>query len=445
MSRIDEKYIQQARAVPIDQVWARLGLPPATPSATFRSPFRQDDHPSCQLGGEKNIFFDHGLGETLDTLQLVRKVRSCEFPEAVAFVLDRSLNDIQQTSEKHSKSAATPVVDSVEELARVRGWSPYALRALGARPKPTCSPREVIIPMRDALGNQVGIRLRRADGLKYHDGGKVKCEPGSKHGLIYPLVWPDEKEAVVLIVEGEADAAAALTADWKAVVATPGAQPSKVCLHQLQLLVSGRKVVMFPDPDEAGRLWLERTGEALLNARCQVAYVPALGQDDLDKRLRQEQEPAAALVQWVCHSPAVGVAAHAQGEEPDRPSGRGATRGWVRQCRRRCGDEFVRRRHGDTFSRPGALSAPGDHDQQPPVAPHHRRRLARRASFQCFPCGRAQAWCQPSGRSARFSALGFAGASEARLLGGRSRDSGDDREDGLFAHHAGGRLETGLA
>lgn len=321
MFRIDDQHTQQARSVPIEQVWARLGLPLPSPGVTFRSPFRQDDHPSCQLGGAKNIFFDHGLGEALDTIELVRKVRSCEFPEAVAFALDRPLSDIQPAADKGVRPASAPVVDGVEELARVRRWSLEALRALGAQSKPACAPREVIFPMRDAKGNLIGTRLRRADGLKYSDGSKVRAHKGSKQGLMYPHPLPEEgPDGILLIVEGEADAAAALTAGWKVVVATPGAAPSKACLQQLQLLAARRKVVLFPDPDDAGRHWRENIGQALLNACCQVALVPPLGEDDLDKRLRQEKEPAAALAQWIAAAlpfePAPGPKAKSRTSSP---------------------------------------------------------------------------------------------------------------------------------
>jgi 5S rRNA maturation endonuclease (ribonuclease M5) len=260
----------------------------------FHSPFREDKNPSCQLGGEKNIFFDHATGESLDSIALTRKVRGCSFADAVAFVLGRKPEDL--VAKNGSRPGPSP--DAIEELAIVRGWKPEALRALGAEARNSQAPREVHFPMRDAAGNRIGTRRRQADGRSFSDGGKVKCIQGSKQGLLCPWPSPDEPEKPVLVVEGEADAAAALSAGWKAVVATPGAQPSKEFLHELQLLLARREVVLFPDPDEAGRKWLARIGKALLNAQCRVRFVPA-ADEDLDKRLRRESAPEKALAGMV--------------------------------------------------------------------------------------------------------------------------------------------------
>ncbi len=117
---------------------------------------------------------------------------------------------------------------------------------------------------------------------------------GAKNGLLCPWPFPEEDGVPVLVVEGEADACAALSAGSAAVVATPGAQASKACVRDLQKLLAKREVILFPDPDEAGRRWLERIGRALVNAQCGVRFVPA-ETDDLDKRLKFEDRPREAL------------------------------------------------------------------------------------------------------------------------------------------------------
>ena len=298
MTRINDQQIDAARSAAICDVWLRLGLPQVRAGTAFSSPLREDKKPSCQLGGEKNIFFDHATGEALDTIALTRKVKGCGFVEAVAFVLERTPEELTGNNGSRPHSPPSPAADAIEELARVRGWKPEALQALGAQAKNTQAPREVHFPMRDAAGSPIGTRRRQADGRPFADGGKVKCVQGSKQGLLCPWPFPAEPEQPVLLVEGEADAAAALSAGAKALVATPGAQPSKQCLRELQLLVARRDVVMFPDPDEAGRKWLARVGKALLNAQCAVRCVPSAG-EDLDKRLRQEQAPDKTLAELI--------------------------------------------------------------------------------------------------------------------------------------------------
>jgi len=308
MARIREEHIRAARETPIHDTWSRLGLPDVRTGAAFRSPFREDKKPSCQLGGAKNIFFDHATGESLDPIALVRKARDCSFKEAVAFVLGRPLDDLlesqarpnsQRTSgggsppkqtASHTSGGSPP--DAIEELARVRGWRPEAIRALGAESRNAQAPREVHFPMRDGAGAVVGFRRRRSDGKPFSNGSKAMSSKGAKNGLLCP--WPLPEEGPVLVVEGEADACAALSAGFAAVVATPGASVPKMVVSALQKIVTRREVVLFPDPDEAGRGWLERVGRALANARCAVRFAPA-DDEDLDKRLRHEGNPREAL------------------------------------------------------------------------------------------------------------------------------------------------------
>jgi len=298
MARIRNEHIDTSRSIPICDVWVRLGLSPVRAGTSFHSPFREDKKPSCQLGGEKNIFFDHATGESLDTIALTRKVRGCSFVDAVAFVLDRRPEDLLDNDGSRPYPPPNLTPDAIEELAKIRCWKPEALCALGAEARNAQAPREVHFPMRDAAGNQIGTRRRQANGSPFSDGGKVKCIRGSKQGLICPWPFPDDPEQPVLVVEGEADAAAALSAGWKAVVATPGAQPSKEFLRELQTLLANRQIVMFPDPDEAGRKWLNRVGRALLNAQCPVRFVPS-ADEDLDKRLRQTDHPCETLLDLI--------------------------------------------------------------------------------------------------------------------------------------------------
>lgn len=309
MARIREEHIRAARETPIHDTWSRLGLPDVRTGAAFRSPFREDKKPSCQLGGAKNIFFDHATGESLDPIALVRKARECSFKEAVAFVLGRPLDDLLESqtrpnSPKTSEGGSPPKqptshasggspLDAIEELARGRGWRPEAIRALGAESRNAQAPREVHFPMRDGAGAVVGFRRRRSDGKPFSNGSKAMTSKGAKNGLLCP--WPLPAGAgPVLVVEGEADACAAMSAGFAAVVATPGASVPKMVVSALQKIVTKREVVLFPDPDEAGRGWLERVGRALANARCAVRFVPA-DDEDLDKRLKHESNPREAL------------------------------------------------------------------------------------------------------------------------------------------------------
>ncbi len=82
-----DEQVQAAKLTPIEDVWQSLGLPSVIAGRAFCSPFRDDRTPSAQLGTKKNIYIDHGNDECLDTIALVQKVRHCEFPAAVKFII----------------------------------------------------------------------------------------------------------------------------------------------------------------------------------------------------------------------------------------------------------------------------------------------------------------------------------------------------------------------
>ncbi len=189
--------------------------------------------------------------------------------------------------------SVTPPKDPIEHLAILRRWSRDAFQAIGAK----AVEYEVHFPMRDAEGAITGYRRRRGDGDPYRGGMKALSKRGSKNGLLGP--WPIPAEGDVLVVEGEADLLAALTHGHAATVATPGAGPGGRVIEALQRVLAHRRVILAPDPDDAGLKWRDTLAQALVNAGCDVQYLPA-DRVDLDKRLRSTplENLLTAVVPW---------------------------------------------------------------------------------------------------------------------------------------------------
>ena len=283
------------KTLDIREVARSLGLTlRQTGSAVYcRCPAGDHEHdetrPRCQLGGEKGFLWHcHKCGEAGDAVGLVRAATGRD--AAGAF---RWLRSAGYLPERQPEEPQAPTAGALEELAGRRKWTVAALEALGAVPyEPDGPAAEVLFPMRDADGRLTGCRRRRADNKPFGKAGKCLTRKGDKNGLICPWPFP-EGEAPVLVVEGEADAAAALSALPKIpVIATPGANPGRDCLSELQGLIGGRPVVLAPDPDAAGADWRDRLGRALRNVQCEVSYIPPEGggllssETDLDDRLR---------------------------------------------------------------------------------------------------------------------------------------------------------------
>ncbi|MCK4373888.1 MAG: hypothetical protein KAX19_01125, partial [Candidatus Brocadiae bacterium] len=251
-----------------------------------------DSQPRCQLGGEDDhLWYCHKCGQGGDAVGLVKAARGCGASAAFAWLRERGF--LPDRSD-HAASADRAPDGPLHEFAMRRDWSVEALLALGAvAHQQNGRPAEVRFPMRDADGEVTGWRRRRADNQPFGTAGKCLTRKGDKNGLICPWPLADFTGDPILVAEGEADAAAALSAlPGIPVVATPGANPGKECLKHLRALLSGRAIVLAPHPDDAGADWRDRLGRASRNVQCTVSYVAPEGgglvssDADLDDRLR---------------------------------------------------------------------------------------------------------------------------------------------------------------
>lgn len=180
--------------------------------------------------------------------------------------------------------------DALHELAYRRGWEVEALRAMGARDN---GRGEVEFPMRDAAGNEMGFRRRRRDNGQFNTGDKALTGKGGKNGILGPLADLPE-DGGLLLCEGEADVAAALSAGARAVLGTPGSRPGAKVWNYLQSVLAGREVILARDPDPAGATWERDAGKHLGAVGCRVGCIPPTD-FDLDDRLRRETDKRAAL------------------------------------------------------------------------------------------------------------------------------------------------------
>lgn len=292
--RVRPEALERARNHPIAELWQRLGYGEAPQGRNVPSPWRDETHPSVQVGGRLNIVTDYGSDERLDTIDLMRRHMGgdASFAEAVAAVLECPVADVMDTDGTR---------DAVERLASVRGWKADAMRRLGATAEGAC----VHFPMRGGGGETVGTRKRRGDNsLFVTRKGKSKAftNKDGHGGVMSP--WPMPPDGTVLILEGEADACAAVSAGWDAVCATPGPVSAGVA-EALGAIVAGRDCVLCPDPDPAGEKWRARVSQVLHKAGCTVR-VAAVPDGDLDDTLKAHpgEERAAVLRRLVAEAKA---------------------------------------------------------------------------------------------------------------------------------------------
>lgn len=233
-------------------------------------PAHGDKNPSLSItrGEDRYLFYCHA-GCAYEEIVEKAGARQSEF-----FFNSDGIN--QQSS------AGTGAIDS---FAAMRGHDPEVYSRLRCKLEYVRNVAEIHFPMLDDHGRHTGWRRRRADGVPFGGGRKCMTCKGGRNGLLYdPFSVRDA--GIFLIVEGEMDAAAAMSADYElAVVGTPGATPGKQCLEYLSKIAASSKVYLAPDPDQAGDKWCNKIGEVLLDANCEVYVVQPSG-TDLDERLK---------------------------------------------------------------------------------------------------------------------------------------------------------------
>lgn len=242
-----------------------------------------DNPHHCALASDRPVAHCIKCGWSGNSVQLVQAFLKCGHKEACDQIRARF------NLPGGNGHARQVYADSLHQLAAVRGWTVEALKALGARAEGPC----VVFPMQDASGKEAGRKRRRGDNQPI-DGKKSKTDHGCHNGLIG--TFPLQADGPVAVVEGEADAAALVTAGFPgAVIATPGATPGQRVEQALQAVIHGREAILSPQNDDASRAWRDRIARILLNAGCRVKFVPPAGGKDIDERLRHEPDKAGAL------------------------------------------------------------------------------------------------------------------------------------------------------
>ncbi|MEA3366939.1 MAG: CHC2 zinc finger domain-containing protein, partial [Planctomycetota bacterium] len=237
----------------------------------------------------------HSCGAGGDAFSWLQKAEGMTFRQAAEELAHRA--GVDWPPEPEAGGSPPAPEDPVEELARRRGWSPDAIRALGGEG----DGKFVTWPMRDAAGERVGTKRRRGDNrpIRLASGAEVKSQSLDGNGLMYPDGLADLPDPV-LVCEGEADAVAAISAGHRTVVATAGANPGTPSIEWIGELLSGRDIMLAPDPGTAGRRHRDKLANRLLDAQAVIRLVVPDGYHrDLDERLHRADDASATLARLI--------------------------------------------------------------------------------------------------------------------------------------------------
>ncbi len=275
----------------------------------------------CQNGGGHHVDGDlsveagfrcHKCGWTGDGLSLVREVRGCDFPAAVAFARDVYGVAVERPRKAQGTRKTGKAHKAIDDAADAALW------AVGKSTGQSWTETRRDI-YQDADGKDIAAVLRfdRADGATDSDGKAIKTfrpihavaggwslgDPAGKWPL-FRLPEIMAADTTVLICEGEKAASAGAGVG---LVATASAHGAKAPEKTDWAPVADRHVVILPDNDEAGREYAEAVATLCHNAGARSVrilelpglppkgdladFVAAGGTAEQVKRLAREAQP----------------------------------------------------------------------------------------------------------------------------------------------------------
>ena len=281
----------------ITALWKMLRLPGSPPQlgTKFSSPFRPDEHPSCDISKDDRWFSDRSRGDHLDRVGFVREASGGDWTDTRAWFLERMGID---TGESPTFTTAEPekriqwpgdLVTGNEET-----WTAFAK-------KRGLSYRSVYVAVQSGILRFVmvnGIRCFVITDEANKAGEIRRCDGGAFNGeKVYRLKGVDKswlpgaamlkhskKETGIFITEGTTDLLTAfhllcryrmevtgILNSWQPIALLGAA--NKTLHPELVPWFRGRHVRLVPDGDNSGRIMAANWRELLLEIGCTVDVV----------------------------------------------------------------------------------------------------------------------------------------------------------------------------
>lgn len=273
--------IERARNIPVHELWDSLGLGTPKEGALVRSPFRKDENPSLQIGGEKNIAYDYATGEKFDTIDIVCRIKNLAFQDAVRFLAGEPLRNLDTPPArppKPKKDHGIPILPIPDNAPP----PPAAHPTLG-KPTKKWTYRDADgatlfyvcrFDTTDAEGNQkktirpLTLRRRCTGAIKW--GWLGVDAPRPLYRLDALSRYPDD---AILIAEGEkaADAAQKLYRCFTAATTSPNGAKSESNADWGPL--AGREVFVWPDNDDTGATYANDVAQLAHDAGAKAIHI----------------------------------------------------------------------------------------------------------------------------------------------------------------------------
>ena len=190
----------------------RKGIKPLrrTPSyALYRSPLREETHPSFKVDTQKNLWIDYAEGRGGSIIDLCMRLESCTLSEAICRLEQNASDNITYSSRKDfvpNNSQPVMAVNGARRLIEISDTLPPHLQEYLTKER--CIDMEKAIPFLKCISYEVRSRLYQAIGYANLSGGYELRDDKTFKGTIAPKditpIFTDRAEPVC-IFEGFMD------------------------------------------------------------------------------------------------------------------------------------------------------------------------------------------------------------------------------------------------
>ena len=207
-----EEDLSRIKQYPIVEYLERKGIKPVrrTPSyALYRSPLREETHPSFKVDTQKNLWIDYAEGRGGSIIDLCMRLESCTLSEAIRCLEQNASDNITYSSRKDfvpNNSQPVMAVNGARRLIEISDTLPPHLQEYLTKER--CINLEKAIPFLKCISYEVRSRLYQAIGYANLSGGYELRDDKTFKGTIAPKditpIFTDRAEPVC-IFEGFMD------------------------------------------------------------------------------------------------------------------------------------------------------------------------------------------------------------------------------------------------
>lgn len=185
-----EEHLSLIKRYPIVEYLERKGIKPVrrTPSyALYRSPLREETHPSFKVDTQKNLWIDYAEGRGGSIIDLCMRLESCTLSEAIRCLEQNASDNITYSSRKDfvpNNSQPVMAVNGARRLIEISDTLPPHLQEYLARER--CIDLEKAMPFLKCITYEVRGRCYQAIGFANLSGGYELRDNKTFKGTIAP-------------------------------------------------------------------------------------------------------------------------------------------------------------------------------------------------------------------------------------------------------------------